>query len=56
MAVTLTFYLAQGIQKWTKLNLWKTAKKFEAHVKFFKGCLPQILLGTFLNTLTHLLN
>ena len=23
--------------------------------KFFKGCLPQILLGLFLNTLTHLL-
>ena len=22
-------------------------------VKFFKGCLPQILLGPFLNTLTH---
>ena len=24
-------------------------------VKFFKGCLPQILLGAFLNTLSHLL-
>ena len=24
------------------------------HFKFFKGCLPQILLGSFLNTLTHL--
>ena len=24
------------------------------HFKFFKGCLPQILLGPFLNTLTHL--
>ena len=23
-------------------------------VKFFKGCLPQILLGLFLNTLSHL--
>ena len=23
-------------------------------VKFFKGCLPQILLGPFLNTLSHL--
>ena len=22
--------------------------------KFFKGCLPQILLGPFLNTLSHL--
>ena len=25
------------------------------HFKFFKGCLPQILLCSFLNTLTHLL-
>ena len=24
------------------------------HFKFFKGCLPQTLLGPFLNTLTHL--
>ena len=24
------------------------------HFKLFKGCLPQILLGPFLNTLTHL--
>ena len=24
------------------------------HFKFFKGCLPQILLGPFLNTLTDL--
>ena len=24
------------------------------HFKFFKGCLPQILLGLFLNTLTHI--
>ena len=24
------------------------------HFKFFKGCLPQILFGPFLNTLTHL--
>ena len=35
-----------------QVNLWKTAfKKFEV---FFEGCLPQILLGPFLNTLTHL--
>ena len=25
------------------------------HYKFFKGCIPQVLLGPFLNTLTHLL-
>ena len=24
------------------------------HLKFFKGCLPQILLGPFLNILTHM--
>ena len=24
-------------------------------VKFFKGCVPQILLGPFLNTLTHMI-
>ena len=54
-------HMGQGIQEWTKQNLWKTAfKKFEAiwsayHFKFFKGCLPQILLGPFLNTLSHTL-
>ena len=25
------------------------------HLKFFKGCCPQILLGPFLNTLIHML-
>ena len=25
------------------------------HLKTFKGCLPQILLGPFLNTLTHVI-
>ena len=25
-------------------------------IKFFKGCLPQILLGPFLNTLSHITN
>ena len=44
--------------------LWKTAfKKFQTnqiclgrpyHFKISKGCLPQILLGPFLNTLTNL--
>ena len=24
------------------------------YVKFFKGCLPQVLLGSFLNTLSHI--
>ena len=45
--------------------MWKTAfKKFEAvwsaeskphSFRFFKGCLPQILLGQFLNTLSHII-
>ena len=40
-------HFGQSIQKWTKENFWKTAfKKL--------GCLPQILLGPFLNTLPHL--
>ena len=26
------------------------------HFKSFKGCLPQILLGPFLNTLTHIIS
>ena len=61
--------MGQSIQEWTKWNLWKTAfKKFEViwsasdmvclnrpyHFKFFKGCLPQIPLGPFLNTLSHI--
>ena len=25
------------------------------HIKFFKGCLPQILVGSFLNVLSHML-
>ena len=46
--------MGQGIQEWTKQNLWKTAfKKFEV-IWSAKGCLPQILLGAFLNTLTHI--
>ena len=52
-------HMGQGIQEWTKQNLWKTAfKKLEviwSGFKFFKGCLPQILLSRFLNTLTHII-
>ena len=41
--------MGQSIQEWIKGNLWKTAfKKIE-------GCLPQILLGPFLKTLTQIL-
>ena len=46
--------MGQGIQKWTKKNLWKNVfKKFKviwSAFKFFKGCLSQILFGPFLNT------
>ena len=35
-------YLGQSIQEWP-------------YFKFFKRCLPQILLGPFLNTLSHLI-
>ena len=48
-------HMEQSIQKWSKYNLWKTAfKKFEGvwfalsrpcSFNFFKGCLPQVLLG-----------
>ena len=57
--------MEQSFQEWTKQNLWKTAfKKFERvwsalgrpyPFKFFKVCLPQILLGPFLNTLSHMI-
>ena len=56
--------MGQGIQDWTKKNLWKTAcKKFWSdivwlgrwyHLKFFKSYLPQILLDPFLNTWTQI--
>ena len=46
--------MGQSIKEWTKQNLWKTAFKIFEGVwsawgrpytfKFFKGCLPQILL------------
>ena len=63
-ATSINAHLRKSIWKWTKENLWKTAfKKFEGvssalgrpyPFKFFKGCLPQILLGPFLNNLTQL--
>ena len=48
--------MAQAIQEWTKYNLWKAAfKKLgrQYRFKFFKDCLPQMLLGPLLNTLTQ---
>ena len=50
----LYYYTWQSIQVWTKYKLCEIAfKKPEAiyHFKIFKGCLPQILLGSFLVTL-----
>ena len=38
-----------------KLRIWTLFTQCRPyHLKFFKGCLPQILLGTLLNTLIHL--
>ena len=39
--------MRQNIQEWTCFN-----KLY--HFKFFKGCISQILLGPFLNTLFHI--
>ena len=52
--------IGQSIEEWTKWNLWKTAFKTAClskryHFKFFKGYLPQISLGPFFNTLSHVL-
>ena len=44
----------QSIQEWIKQNLWKTAFKNLKGYGLLKGCLPQILLGPFLNTLCHI--
>ena len=35
-------------------TFWSRNSRMD-QVKFFKGCLPQILRGPFLNNLTHLL-
>ena len=46
----------KGIQEWTKSNFWKAAfKKFEVILQIFRGCLSQIFLGLFLNTLTQMM-
>ena len=55
--------MGQSIQEWTKQNLWKTAfKNLKEYAlgrpytfKFFEGCLSQILLGPFLNTLSQMI-
>ena len=54
--------MGQSIPEWTKQNLSKTTfTKIEgcgllsrlSPFKFFKGCLPQVLLGPFLNILSQ---
>ena len=48
-------HIGQDIQEQIKQNLLKTAFKSRPyHFNFFKDCLPQILFGPFLNTLTHI--
>ena len=46
--------MGQSIQEWTKQNLWKTALSRPYPFNFYKGCLPQILLGPFLKTCTQM--
>ena len=57
--------MGQSIQEWTEKNMWKTAFKHlkryglpiclgrPCQFRFFNGCLAQILVGSFLNTLSH---
>ena len=56
-------WMKQSIQEWNKWTLWKTTfKKFKViwsasasiTSNIFKGCLPQILFGPFLNILSHM--
>ena len=43
--------MGKAIQEWTILKSVKTPFK---KLKFFKGCLLQILIRLILNTLTHI--
>ena len=45
--------MGQGIQEWTKSNFWNTTW-VDHIISNFKGCFPQIALGPFLITLTHM--
>ena len=52
--------MSQGIQEWMEQvkSVEDSVKKCLSrpyYLKFFKGCLPQILLGPVLNTLTHMI-
>lgn len=46
--------MRQNIEEWTTKNVWKAAFKHATLLQIFKACLPQIFLGTSLNTLFHL--
>ena len=40
---------------WTIIRVYETKYSRMEEVKFFKGCLPQILLGLFLNNVSRIL-
>ena len=45
------------IKNWAdRVGIFRSRYSRMDKVKFFKGCVPQILLGPFLNTLTRLIN
>ena len=48
--------LWESIQEWTSKTCGRQSSCLSRPYpsKFFKGCLPQILLGPFLNTLSHI--
>ena len=48
------YQMRQSIEEWTEQNLWKTALSRPYPFNFYKDCLPQILLGPFLNTCTQM--
>ena len=48
--------MGQSIQEWTKCNLTKPLTNLKLSLQIFKGSLPQILLGPFLNSLSHVRN
>ena len=52
--------MGQSIQRMDQVKFAEDSlKKFEgiwsASTDFFNGCLPQILLGSFFNTLSHII-
>ena len=47
--------MGKNIQEWTKIIevIWSAYRQTMA-LQIFKGCLPQVLLGPFLNTLPQI--